>query len=66
MSAGHVADSSPHLWRLRLPTDLPVGTHVARVTATDQHGRDFVDHVVFEVRDERPAPRWRGELWQSD
>jgi hypothetical protein len=66
MSAGHVADSSPHLWRLRLPEDLPLGTHVAEVTATDGHGRTAVDHVVFEVRAERPPRRWRRELWPED
>jgi len=63
MSTGHVANSSPHLWRLRLPADLAVGTHAARVTATDQHGRSFTDHIVFEVREERPPRRWREELW---
>ncbi len=66
MSAGHVADSSPHLWRLRLPQDLPVGTHVATVRATDQHGRAFTDRIVFEVRDARPPRRWRGELWTDE
>ena len=66
MSARHVADSSPHLWRLRVPEDLAVGTHVATVRATDRHGRTSTDRIVFEVRAERPAPRWRRELWQGD
>jgi hypothetical protein len=66
MSAGHVAASSPHLWRLRLPADLAVGTHVATVTATDRHGRTVTDRIVFEVRAERPPRRWRDELWRDE
>jgi hypothetical protein len=29
----------PHLWRGRLPDDLPTGTHLIEVTATDMFGR---------------------------
>jgi hypothetical protein len=58
-----VADRNMHLWRLRLPADLPPGAHVATVTTTDRHGRATVERIAFEVRDERPAPRWRSELW---
>ncbi len=63
MSAGHVADSSPHLWRMEMPAGLPEGAHVAEVTATDRHGRSWTDRIVFEVRGERPPRFWRGELW---
>jgi hypothetical protein len=66
MSAGHVAAGSPHLWRLRLPADLPTGTHVATVTATAPQGRRVTDRIVFEVRAERPPRRWRRERWQGD
>lgn len=66
MSAGHVADSSPHLWRLRMPESLPVGTHVATVTVTDSHGREFVDRIAFEVREQRPPRFWRKELWTGN
>ena len=66
MSAGHIADSSPHLWRLEMPTDLPEGAHVVEVTATDSHGRNWVDRIAFEVRSERPPRFWREELWPQD
>lgn len=60
-----VADQSMHLWRTELPADLPVGTHVATVTTIDRFGREFTDHITFEVREERPAPFWRSELWEA-
>jgi hypothetical protein len=62
--AGPVADRNMHLWRLRLPEDLPPGTHVASVTATDRHGRTHAERLLFEVRLERPPAHWRGELWE--
>jgi hypothetical protein len=49
-----------------MPADLRRGTHVATVRATDRHGRVFTDHIVFEVRDERPPRRWRHELWDGN
>ena len=61
-----LADQSMHLWTWDLPSDLPFGTHVAEVTATDRHGRSFTDHIVFEVREERPDPLWREELWVDE
>ena len=63
MSSGHVADSSTHLWQLTLPTELPFGTHVATVTAVDRWGREYTDRIAFEVREERPNPRWDNTLW---
>ena len=60
-----VADSSSHLWRMRLPEDLSEGTHVITVTATDRHGRDVTDRIVFEIRGERPFPYWDDTLWQA-
>lgn len=59
-----VADRNMHLWRLRLPDTLPEGVHRLRVTTEDRHGRRSVEHVTFEVRAERPPPRWRSELWE--
>lgn len=60
-----VADSSSHLWRMRLPEDLPEGPHVITVTATDRHGREFRDRIVFEIHAERPYPYWDDTLWQD-
>jgi calcineurin-like phosphoesterase family protein len=48
---GSVAERSMHLWRVELPADLAVGTHTAEVTATDVHGREFVESLTFEVTD---------------
>ncbi|GAA3369928.1 calcineurin-like phosphoesterase family protein [Streptomyces sannanensis] len=44
-----LADSTMHLWRYDLPSDLAVGTHTATVTATDVYGRQFVETLTFEV-----------------
>lgn len=65
MSAGHIADSSTHLWRLAMPGDLPEGAHVITVTAVDQHGRTFQDKITFEVRAERPIPYWDNSGWED-
>jgi hypothetical protein len=61
-----VADRNMHLWKAQLPTDLPQGVHVMEVTSTDRHGRTYTDRVVFEVRDERPDPLHRIEVWDMD
>ena len=66
MQTWMLADQSMHLWTWQLPGDLPVGAHVAEVTATDRHGRSFTDHIAFEVREERPGPLWRAELWEEN
>jgi hypothetical protein len=58
-----VASLSPRLWRLRLPADLPEGVHVATVSITDRHGATMVERFPFEVREERPAMRFRRELF---
>ena len=60
-----VADQSPHLWRMEMPSDLPMGTHVIRVTAIQPDGREWTDHITFEMRPERPFPYWDDELWQD-
>lgn len=60
-----LADRNSHLWRLRLPAEMPEGAHVMTVTTTDRHGAATVERIAFEVRPERPAPRWRSELWTA-
>lgn len=61
-----IADRSMHLWQARVPSDLAAGVHVLEVTSTDRHGRSYTDRVVFEVRDERPDPLHRVEVWDMD
>ena len=56
---------SSHLWRYKLPEDLVAGVHVAEVIMTDRHGRTFTESLVFEVRDERPPPRFRLDVWNA-
>lgn len=46
---GGVHDRTSHLWRLELPTDLAIGEHTAKVTATDVHGQAFTETITFEV-----------------
>ena len=43
------AGKSSHIWQLNLPTDLPVGTHLLKVRATDEFGRTHSDSMVLEV-----------------
>jgi hypothetical protein len=66
MSAGHVAATSSHLWRMRMPEGLGEGTHVATVTVVDRHGREWSDRIAFEIRSERPPRYWRSELWPTN
>ncbi|WP_130407581.1 calcineurin-like phosphoesterase family protein [Thalassococcus sp. S3] len=66
MSASHVADSSPHLWRLEMPGDLPEGAHVITVTTIDRHGREWHERMLFEVHAERPMPFWDNTLWEDE
>ncbi|NNU15942.1 metallophosphoesterase [Parvularcula sp. ZS-1/3] len=62
---GSVADRNSHLWRARLPDDLPQGVHVARVRATDRHGRVTEDTTVLEVRDIQPPARFRNDVFEA-
>ena len=61
-----IADRNMHLWRARLPASLPHGVHTIEVTSVDRHGRSYTDRVIFEVRDERPDPLHRIEVWDMD
>ena len=58
-------DHNVHLWKMRLPEDLPLGTHYIQVTSTDRHGRMTQDHVVFEVMEQRPPRFWREDVWSG-
>ncbi|MBA8946453.1 calcineurin-like phosphoesterase C-terminal domain-containing protein [Streptomyces calvus] len=53
VNGGSVADRTMHLWRLELPSGLEAGTHRAKVTATDSHGRSFTETLRFTVVEER-------------
>jgi hypothetical protein len=43
------AGKSSHIWQSSLPTDLPIGTHLLKVRATDEFGRPHSDSLVLEV-----------------
>lgn len=60
---GMLADRSMHIWQAELPADLPLGVHRMEVVSTDRHGEEYREVVIFEVREERPAPRHRTDLW---
>ena len=49
VNGGSVADRSMHLWRFELPDDLELGTHRARVTATDAYGQEFHRTMLFKI-----------------
>ena len=51
------------LWIAQLPEDLAPGAHRITVVSTDRHGREYTDVMLIEVRDERPNPYFRTELW---
>lgn len=58
-----LTDTNQHLWRVDMPSDLPVGTHVLIVSTTDRHGRDFVQNYPFEVVQELPNQDWQQGPW---
>ncbi|WP_299673903.1 calcineurin-like phosphoesterase family protein [uncultured Roseobacter sp.] len=58
-----LTDASQHLWRVDLPSDLPLGVHRMTVSTTDRHGRSFTRSYPFEVVETLPNPDWRAELW---
>lgn len=60
-----IADRNMHLWTYKLPSNLPVGAHVAEVEIKDRHGRVFIDRIAFEVKSERPDMRFRKEQWEA-
>ncbi len=58
-----VADRNMSLWLAQLPEDLSPGAHRITVVSTDRHGHEFTDVMLIEVREERPDPYFRTELW---
>ena len=40
---------SSHIWTARLPPDLAADTHLIRVTAIDEYGREHNDSLVLEI-----------------
>ena len=48
--SGKGASVSQHMWEARLPADLPVGSHLIRIRATDMHGQEFTDSRILRVR----------------
>jgi C terminal of Calcineurin-like phosphoesterase/N terminal of Calcineurin-like phosphoesterase/Calcineurin-like phosphoesterase len=45
---------SNHLWRVKLPSDLPEGAHVAKVVTVDVNGNTYTETLAFEVMRVRP------------
>jgi len=43
------AATTPHLWRAKLPANLPIGTHAISVKTTDMFGQSYVDRRIFRV-----------------
>ncbi|QSB15231.1 calcineurin-like phosphoesterase C-terminal domain-containing protein [Natronosporangium hydrolyticum] len=66
VAASYIAEKSSHVWRVQLPTDLPLGVHVAEVTSVDRYGQVATEHLAFEVLAERPDPFWNNEPWQDN
>jgi calcineurin-like phosphoesterase family protein len=54
---------SNHTWHIPLP-DLGPGAHTARVKTVDAHGQVFQEVIAFEIRDERPPPFFRSEVFE--
>ncbi|WP_209373638.1 calcineurin-like phosphoesterase C-terminal domain-containing protein [Brevibacterium renqingii] len=66
-TSGSVGQSSSHLWRAEIPSDLDLGTHTAEVTATDRYGREFTQTVRFTVvEDEAQASSESQKLLRGD
>ncbi len=41
--------NSMHLWRARVPSNLPAGEHVIEVRAIDMFGREFRDRTTYRI-----------------
>ena len=54
-SSGAMAQASPHMWQLALPTDLEAGEHTVEVTGTDRYGVTYTDTFTFTVEAEGTA-----------
>lgn len=63
---GNIADASPHLWRILLPTDLENGMHLAEVTWTDRYGTEHTETLAFEIVEDRPQQTFRLDTFGED
>ena len=54
-----LSDRNVHLWKARLPQDLPEGVHVIEIESADRNGQRFSDVLVLEVRSSQPPRFWR-------
>lgn len=55
---------SSHIWRLQLPSDLPIGAHEVTVRSVDPIGGTHTQVHTFEVVDELPPQYFRTETFQ--
>lgn len=55
------AQPSRHLWKGRIPTDLPVGEHTIEVEATDMFGRTFTETATYRIAEPIPMEEAVGE-----
>ena len=58
-----LTDNSIHLWRVDLPADLPIGTHVMTIETTDRYGRTYTLRQPFEVVEDLPLMGWNASYW---
>src|SRR5690625_2651963 len=66
-TSGGVGQTSSHLWRAEIPSDLDLGTHTAEVTGTDRYGREFTETLRFTVvEDEQAAATTSKALLEDD
>jgi hypothetical protein len=56
---------SNHIWQVKLPDDLAVGMHMAKVGTRDVHGKRYEDILTFEVVEQRLDQETEA-LFQSD
>lgn len=54
-TSGSVGQTSSHLWRAEIPSDLDLGTHSAEVTGTDRYGRQYTETIRFTVVEDEAA-----------
>ena len=47
--------ASTHLWTTKLPSELPIGTHLIEVETTDQFGRTFIGQRVIRIAPDASA-----------
>ncbi|SLM88727.1 calcineurin-like phosphoesterase C-terminal domain-containing protein [Brevibacterium yomogidense] len=66
-TSGGVGQTSSHLWRAEIPSDLDLGTHTAEVTGTDRYDREFTETIRFTVvEDEQKAATTSKALLEDD